>query len=84
MPVEKECNLMQRITLLPVVPHQRLLGVGVVDPLPALHPQHARRLCSYPCVASIIWIRDPKQTGRYPCEARPISPGQPRLRYVMT
>ena len=41
VPVKQPGDLVQRLALLPAIPHQGLLAVGVPNPCPSLHPQHS-------------------------------------------
>lgn len=41
VPIEQPCDLMQRLTSLPTIPHLRLLLFGVIDSGPAPHLQHS-------------------------------------------
>src|SRR4051812_45090075 len=50
--IEQLSDLVQCPTLLPSLPHQRLLGLRVVDASSLLHLQHPCCLCSDQCVAS--------------------------------
>ena len=37
----RECDLVQSLASLPAIPHQGLLAVDLIDPLPALHLQYS-------------------------------------------
>ena len=41
MPIKQPGDLMERLAFLPPIPHQALLGIGVLDPGSSLQPQHS-------------------------------------------